>query len=349
MLLKLSKYLFLSGMLFCMGLNNTVSAAAVDAKQPAAAANQPISQSEEKALSSADSNILDVKLTNPSVQLISNVVYEQVPIMGYANIAMQMDVLKPDGNTKHPAVVFIPGGGFIHANKDMYIQQRLALAEAGYVVASITYRVAPTAVFPQPVEDVKSAIRFLKANAAKFNIDPDKIGVLGNSAGGYLTAMTGASNGNKTFDKGDNLQESSDIKAAVDLYGLSDLTKVGEDFSPEVQAVHRSAGATEALWVNGSPIFGGRDGGILADKQKAEAANPIHYITKKSAPFLFMHGSADQLVSPSQTEIMHEALLKAGISSTRYVVKGAAHGGIYWVQPEVMKIIIDFFDKYLKN
>ncbi|MBP2656443.1 MAG: lipase [Firmicutes bacterium] len=296
----------------------------------------------------AESKSLDVQIKHPVIQLISDVVYEQVPMRGYDNVAMQMDVLKPKKAEKMPAIVFITGGGFINANKDSYIQQRMALAEAGYVVASIEYRVAPTAKFPQPLEDVKAAIRYLKANADKFNINANKIGVLGESAGGYLSAMAGTTNGTKLFDKGENLNQNSNIQAVVDIYGLSDLTRVGADFSKEVQEAHKSAGATEALWVNGSSVFGGKDGGILANPEEAKAANPLTYISKKTPPFLLMHGDKDTLVSPSQTEILHQALVAHGIESTRYVVRGAQHGGVYWVQPEVMQVVIDFFDKHLK-
>lgn len=294
------------------------------------------------------SKVLDVKADKPEIGLISNVVYEQVPSRGYANVLMQMDILQPKTKEKKPAILFVTGGGFINANKDNGIQLRMHLAENGYVVGSISYRVAPTAKFPEPLEDVKAAIRYLKANADRFGIDPSRIGIVGGSAGGYLTAMAGTTSGTKMFDRGENLQVTSDVKAAVDLYGLSDLTQIGSDFSAEVQARHRSAGATEALWVNGSPVFGGRDGGILADKQAAEAANPIHYISKTSAPMLLMHGTSDTVVSPSQTDLLYQALQKSGIPSERYLVTGAAHGGKYWVQKPVLKIITDFFDRYLK-
>lgn len=294
------------------------------------------------------SKVLDVKADKPEIGLISNVVYEQVPSRGYANVLMQMDILQPKTKEKKPAILFVTGGGFINANKDNGIQLRMHLAENGCVVGSISYRVAPTAKFPEPLEDVKAAIRYLKANADRFGIDPSRVGIVGGSAGGYLTAMAGTTSGTKMFDRGENLQVTSDVKAAVDLYGLSDLTQIGSDFSADVQARHRSAGATEALWVNGSPVFGGRDGGILADKQVAEAANPIHYISKTSAPMLLMHGTSDTVVSPSQTDLLYQALQKSGIPSERYLVTGAAHGGKYWVQEPVLKIITDFFDRYLK-
>lgn len=259
-----------------------------------------------------------------------------------------MDVLKPQSKEKMPAIVYVTGGGFINANKDSYMQQRMDLAEQGYVVASIEYRVAPTAIFPQPLEDVKSAIRYLRANADKFNIDKTRIGIIGGSAGGYLTAMAGVTNGVAKFDVGENLNESSDVQAAVDLYGLSDLTQVGADYSAEVQAKHMSPGATEALWVNGSGVFGGKDGGIMADLEAVKAANPMTYISSKTPPFLFFHGSKDTSVSPSQTELVHQALLAKGMPSTRYVVPNAPHGGYYWVQPAVMDKIIEFFNSTLK-
>ena len=101
--------------------------------------------------------------------------------------------------------------------------------------------------------------------------------------------------------------------------------------------------------MNGSPVFGGRDGGILADPQAAEAANPIHYISSDSAPMLLMHGSADTVVSPSQTNHLFQALRQKGIPAERYIVSNAAHGGVYWVQDKVMDVIVDFFNTYLKK
>lgn len=275
----------------------------------------------------AESHLLKVNVVTPEIKQISGVVYEQVPSRGYENVAMKMDILKPQSKTPLPAIVYVTGGGFINANKDNGIQLRMHLAEAGYVVASI---------------------RYLRANANKFNIDPDRIGIVGGSAGGYLTAMAGVTSGTTTFDKGENLDQSSSVKAAVDLYGLSDLTRIGDDYSDAVKEAHKSAGATEALWVNGSPVFGGRDGGILADPAAAKAADPMTYVGKNSAPMLLMHGTKDFVVSPSQTDLLFQALRKEGIPSDRYLVEGAAHGGVYWDQAEALSIITDFFNKYLK-
>ena len=300
------------------------------------------------ASAASTSQSLAVHPTKEMVQLVSDVVYAQVPDRGYVSKAMTMDLLVPCGEGPYPAIVYINGGGFINANKDGYIQQRLELAEHGYVIASITYRVAPASTFPAPLEDVKSAIRYLRAHADQIHIDSRHIGVMGGSAGGYLAAFAGTTSGTGQFDSGDNLEQTSDVQAVVDLYGVSDLTAIGADYSPDIQKLHRSPAATEALWINGSPVFGGKDGGIDANPKGAAAANPISYISDKTPPFLLMHGDADTVVSPSQTEILRTALARQNIEAQRYVVEGAGHGGPLWIQPEIMKLIIDFFDTHLK-
>lgn len=297
----------------------------------------------------SDSQYLDVKLTKPKLSLMQDVTYSQdlTNCNSRCPQNLKMDILRFDGKGKRPAVVFVTGGGFIGAPKTNYIQQRVEIAEAGYVVASIEYRRVPDGVFPQPLEDVKSAIRFLKAHADELGIDKNKIAVMGESAGGYFAAITATTNGDRKYDKGENLNETSDVQAAIDIYGLSDLTKVGDDFSKEVQAQHNSPAATEALMANGAVPFGG-DGSTIKNSKKVKEVNPITHISSKTPPFLLLHGDKDTLVSPSQTDILHKALVAKGIDSTRYIVRNAAHGGEYWVQPEVMKVIIDFLNKKLK-
>ncbi|ACT11854.1 MULTISPECIES: alpha/beta hydrolase [Pectobacterium] len=290
---------------------------------------------------------ITVKQETISVKLISDVVYSQVSMRGYPNVALKMDILQPDAKKALPVVLFITGGGFINANKDNYLQQRLSIAEAGYVVASMEYRVAPTVLFPAPLEDVKSALRYLRANAKKFGIDGQHAAVFGSSAGGYLAAFAGTTNGSQAYDKGDNLDQSSDVQAVIDFYGLSDLTLVGEGFPDDVVQKHASPSATEAIWVNGTAVFN-EGGPITRYPDKAAAANPINFISATTPPFLIMHGTNDTLVSPRQTERLHQALTAKNIESTYYSVKDAEHGGPHWLQPEIMKITVGFLDKHLK-
>ncbi|WP_409159651.1 alpha/beta hydrolase fold domain-containing protein [Pectobacterium sp. B2J-2] len=290
---------------------------------------------------------ITVEQETTSVKLISDVVYSQVSIRGYPNVALKMDILQPEAKTALPVVVFITGGGFINANKDNYLQQRINIAEAGYVVASMEYRVAPTVLFPAPLEDVKSAIRYLRANAKKFGIDGQHAAVFGASAGGYLAAFAGATTGSKAYDKGEHLDQSSDVQAVIDFYGLSDLTLVGEGFHDDVVQKHASPSATEAIWVNGTSVFN-EGGAITRYPDKAAAANPINFINSATPPFLIMHGTNDTVVSPRQTERLHQALTEKNIDSTYYRIKGAEHGGPHWLQPDIMKITVRFLDKHLK-
>ncbi|PWC14007.1 alpha/beta hydrolase [Brenneria corticis] len=283
----------------------------------------------------------------PAVKLISDVVFSQVPSRGFPNVALKMDILQPEAKKPLPVVLYITGGGFIHANKDNYLQQRLKIAEAGYVVASMEYRVAPVVLFPSPLEDVKSAIRYLRANTEKFGIDGGRVAVFGSSAGGYLAAFAGTTNGVTQFDKGENLDQSSQVQAVIDFYGLSDLTLVGEGLADSIVQKHTSASATEAMWVNGTAVFD-EGGAITSNPDRAAAANPINYISSATPPFLIMHGADDVIVSPRQTARLHQALTEENIASSYYIVKGAVHGGPHWLQPDIMQITIRFLDKHLK-
>ncbi len=294
-----------------------------------------------------ESKILNVRIRRPKINFVPDVVYAQVPTLQRPNQLLQMDLLLPQVQNKLPAVIFVTGGGFISSNRARQLQLRMYLAEKNFVVASINYRTAPNSRFPQPIEDVKSAIRFVKANAQKFNVDAEKIFVIGSSAGGYLTAFAAVTNGDKIFNVGENLHVSSKISAAVDLYGISDLTKIAENFSADVQRLYDSAGSIAALFVNGMPGFGGVDGGISAHKLAAEKANPINYITKNSAPMLLLHGMADNVVSPAQSDLLFQALRAHGVAAERYLIPNAGHADEYWQQAEVFALIANFLTRHL--
>lgn len=291
--------------------------------------------------------ILDFPLTKYQVLEYPDITFSQPKGILNNIFNLKLDLLKPNDDKVFPLVVFVTGGGFFLAPKYNYLQQRIALAEAGFIVASIEYRVIPQGKFPDALVDVKNAIRFLKANAYKFGIDKEKVVVMGESAGGYLAALTATTNNCKEFEVGENLSESSSVQAAIDIYGLSDLTKVGDDFSKAIQEAHASPSSPEAIFINGLSLFD-KGGSIKDNINFVEKANPITYISKSTPPFLLMHGDKDSLVSPSQTEILFEALLENGVDAHRYIVKNANHADKYWYQPEIINIIIKFLNKILK-
>lgn len=238
-----------------------------------------------------------------------------------------------------PCVIFVPGGGFMAANPSRSrLTEQKYLAMQGFAVVGITYRVVGQGLFSDGIADMNDAIRYVKANADKYNIDPERIALLGNSAGGYMVAMTAASEGVEDFIGDNNLEYSTAVQAVIDQYGITDMASIGIDYSEEVQAVHHSALSSESQYVNG--VFSGI--GITADPESAARADVLTYIDGNEPPFLLMHGSADGLVSPSQTLILHEALLEAGESSVRYSLTGSGHGQNGFDSEVSLRMIADF-------
>jgi acetyl esterase/lipase len=269
---------------------------------------------------------------------------------------LKLDLQTPGTSGTKPLVIYITGGGFQIAAKTANLNQRTYVAEQGYVVASIEYRtVADGATYADAVADVKSAVRYLRAHAAQYGIDKADVAVWGQSAGGYLAAMTGTTNGVKKFDVGANLDQSSDVQGVVDEFGPSNLSELAADYDTAARQANYVAGNSAAQWVYGP----GTKKSIAQYTSQIAAANPITYISSKTAPFVLLHGSADHLVSPSQTLIVHTALRAKGIDSTRYVLTGADHGDLSftgnataakpWSTVETMSHIVDFLSKHLTS
>ncbi len=291
---------------------------------------------------------LEVPVTRRLITTITNLTYSQVEVEGYGNIDLKLDILKPEAENPMPLIIYITGGRFLYCKKENNIQMRLRFAEAGYVVASIHYRTAPISVFPAPVEDVKAAVRYLRANARVFNIDPDHIALWGESAGGYMATMAGTTNGSKLFDKGDHLDYSSDVSAVVDLYGVTALDHIASDFSKSLQHQHEhSPAAPEALFLYGADAATNQ--GVVCNPHTLLETNPMGYITDKTPPFLIMHGGMDDVMSVAESELLYEALQSKGIPATFYYVKNARHAGVVWQQEPIVTIIKGFFDQQLKS
>lgn len=229
-----------------------------------------------------------------------------------------------------PVIVWIHGGGWENGSKDR--PPAIPFVAQGYAVASINYRLSQDAIFPAQIEDCKAAIRWLRANAKKYNLDVSHIGVWGASAGGHLVALLGTSGGIKELEgNGGNPDQSSRVQCVVDFYGPTDFSKMGgwqdKPDSPMAKLV----------------------GGPVREKQKLAAkANPVTYVSKDAPPFLIMHGDVDKTVPMNQSELLDEALRKAGVESSLIRVPGNGHGGPGFSNPENWKKIVDFFDKHLK-
>lgn len=315
----------------------TVALAAISGLMASGACAQaPVAQTES----------MKVEVTEHQIDEIGGVIYSQIQSRR-SNRAMRMTLLVPRTAEKKPAIIYFPGGGFTTTDYEKFIEMRFALAKAGFVVAAAEYRVVPNK-FPAILEDGKSAVRFLKAHANAYGIDASKIGVLGDSAGGYLSQMVAVTGNEKQFDKGDNLHVDSTVQAAATLYGISDLRNIGAGFDEAIQKVHQSPAVTEALLINGVAFNEYPGASILSDSDKALAASSLGHIKKSLPPFLIMHGTEDKLVSPVQSEQLYEALKQNGNRVTYVKVEGAAHGDTVWFQKPIIDKVVTWFKDNLK-
>lgn len=315
----------------------TVALAAISGLMASGACAQaPVAQTES----------MKVEVTEHQIDEIGGVIYSQIQSRR-SNRTMRMTLLVPRTAEKKPAIIYFPGGGFTTTDYEKFIEMRFALAKAGFVVAAAEYRVVPNK-FPAILEDGKSAVRFLKAHADAYGIDASKIGVLGDSAGGYLSQMVAVTGNEKQFDKGDNLYVDSTVQAAATLYGISDLRNIGAGFDEAIQKVHQSPAVTEALLVNGVAFNEYPGASILSDSDKALAASSLGHIKKNLPPFLIMHGTEDKLVSPVQSEQLYEALKQSDNRVTYIKVEGAAHGDTVWFQKPIIDKVVTWFKDNLK-
>lgn len=295
---------------------------------------------------SPEAQVVDVPVVQGRIDAISGVVYSQVFERGRSVRGLKMTLFVPRTKEKKPAVLYFPGGGFTSADHEKFLEMRYALARAGYVVAACEYRAVPNK-FPALLEDAKAAVRWMRAHASEFGVDADRIGLLGDSAGGYVVQMAGVTNGEKNWDVGDFKEVSSDVQAVVSIYGISDLTTIGEGIGNE--NVHASAAVTEALLLNGPAFKDFAGASVNADPQKAKAASPIGHVDGTEPPFLLMHGSGDKVVSPLQSKKMFEALQNKKVEAEYVLVRGAEHGDLPWYQPGVISRVVNFFDRHLKR
>jgi len=248
-----------------------------------------------------------------------------------------LDLYLPAEGDNLPLIIWIHGGGWQNGSKDR--PTGLQFLRDGYAIASINYRLSGHAIFPAQIEDCKAAVRWLRANARKYRIDPNRFGVWGASAGGHLVAMVGTTGGVKEFDVGENLQVSSRVQAVCDFYGPTDFLQMDAHRVPGAKLAHDSPGSPEAKLVGGP---------IQDNKEKAARANPITYVSKGAPPFLIVHGDADPLVPHHQSELLRDALEKAGVPVSLYTVKGGGHGQGFQQDANLMPAVRAFFAKTLK-
>ena len=273
------------------------------------------------------------------VELIKDIAYSQD-----GNVKHKLDILRLKAPSKEPmpVIVWIHGGGFRGGSKTSGYSRLLRFFQRGYLGVSIDYRFSTEAIFPAQLEDCKCAIRFLRAKAKDYNLDPDHIGVWGGSAGGNLVAMLGTTGGVKEFEgKGGWEDQSSRVQAVVDYFGMTDFMAIEE-------LVKKGTATARFMLHDGKDSASGLLGGkFWENPDLARKASPTTYASKDDPPFYIFHGDLDPLTNYSQGELLNERLRKAGVDSHFYLVKGGKHG---WPpRADVDDKVDAFFDKHLKK
>lgn len=274
----------------------------------------------------------------------AEIVVEKELVYGTAGeVELKLDLARPaNGDGPFPAIVFIHGGGWHAGGRQGYLGQVREAARRGYVAVTITYRlmqfdksmkettIART-IFPAQIHDAKAAVRWLRANAEKYKVDENRIGVTGASAGGHLSLLVGLTDPESKLE-GENghADESSRVQAVVNVFGPTDMASCYEASS--VAWILR-------LFLGGSP----EESATLY-----RSSSPTTYISKDDPPVLTLHGDRDALVPVQQAELLDKKMKAAGVSHTLMIFKGQGHGFGGEHQKKAANAMWEFFEKHLK-
>jgi len=260
------------------------------------------------------------------------VVWENVPYVTNGGVRQQLDLYLPqDYETAAkpvPVVVTIHGGGWTAGSKESAAGMARFFADNGYAVANLNYRLRPDFLLPTQIIDVKSAVRWLRANAKKYNLDTKHFAAWGHSAGGHLSAALGTSAQVKELEEGENLEQSGAVQAVVNFCGPTDF------FTFLKNKDHLA-----------DPGLFGKN---ADNKEIIKISSPLQTVTPQGAAFLTVHAIDDELVPIQQGKSLHEALQKAGVESHLLELSSGGHGSPQFHSPETRKIILEFLKKHLQ-
>jgi acetyl esterase/lipase/S-formylglutathione hydrolase FrmB len=242
----------------------------------------------------------------------------------------------PDAEKARPLIIWVHGGAWRQGSKNN-LQNVWPLLTKEYAVASVGYRLSGEAIFPAQIQDCKAAVRWLRKNTARYNLDGERFGAWGGSAGGHLVALMGTACEVADWEVGDHLDMSSRVQAVCDWFGPTDFSRMNDDVKGKMD--HDASNSPESQLI-GAPIQEHPD--------LAGNANPISYVSEDHPPFLIMHGGQDVTVSKNQSEFLNVALQEQGVSSTFVLIDDLGHG-LQGDRTDIDKLVLAFFDKRLKD
>ena len=253
-------------------------------------------------------------------------ILHDLPFKQVDDIELKLDLYLPARRSPVPVVVWVAGGGWKQMGKGSCARLAAWLADEGFCVAGIEYRVSGQARFPAQIRDCKSAVRWLRANAEQYGLDGQNIGAWGDSAGGHLVQLLGSTAGVAEFEEpGTNADRGSEVQAVCAFYGPSDLTDLPAGHAPLQQLLGKDPDQ---------------------DRERATWASPLYYVNEDSAPHLLAHGDADQLVPISHSHQLLRRLQQCGVPASLFVRKGIGHDGEAFYGYEPLRLRISEFFAY---
>ena len=241
-----------------------------------------------------------------------------------------LDVYQPADAQKSPLIVWVHGGAWRAGSKSNVPIERLV--DHGFAIASVDYRLSPVATFPAQVHDIKAAIRYLRANAGTYKVDPEQLIIAGSSAGGHLAALAGVTNGVAALEGsiGEHLSESSEIQGIISFFGASNLRTILSQSTPHGLSVRVPA---LKLLLGGQP----------ADRQDlAKLASPVEHVDGADPPLLLIHGDQDPQMPINQAHELHGKYRHLKLPVAFEVVHGGAHGGKGFFDDEMLDRVADY-------
>ncbi len=268
-------------------------------------------------------------VAQPAIIVQRDIIYGRV-----GEIDLKLDIYRPNLIGPLPAIIFVHGGGWVSGDKRAMEGYARYFAERGYVGFSVGYRLAPRFKFPAQIEDIKCAVRWVRANAQSLGVHPERIGALGSSAGGHLVGLLGVTDGSEGLEGScGDLSLSSRVQVVVPYFGLMDWARV----------LSRERAQQTALALFGTTC--------QANPEPCKKASPITHVSADDPPYLLVHGTLDPVVPFEQSVLMRDALKAANVEVDLVALEGAGHG---WpinsvLGQQVLARVVPFFARHLQD
>lgn len=286
-----------------------------------------------------------ITLTDKELTRESSPVYMNDVVYAHeSDMDLHLQVVMPEfaQGKKWPCIIYIQGSAWFKQNCHAKVPLFLEFSKRGYVIASVEYRPSTTAAYPAQIQDVKTAVRFMRKNADRFGVDVDNLFVWGDSSGGNMSLLECLTQDNPELDTDQFGTESLHVNACAAFYPVTDVLRI-QEFSPD-HMDHVSANSPTGVLFGKIPV--------MENAEIVKSASPIIYVTPEkaasTAPILIMTGNKDRVVPFEQSVIMADKLEECGYDYTFYKIEGADHGSWEFWTNETLNIVDNFFKKHLK-